>query len=204
MEGAFTKAFRSGLQPVEIGRRLVREMEAGRTLGVRGTIAPNQFFIYISQIDHEAFEAFEAALARELGDAAREYAREEGYKFLGPVIAEIVPDSTLKRGALDIEARITGAEGGLVGTLFLGDGRRISLSNHPVALGRAPECDIPLDDEEASRRHAEVIPTSEGYRLVDLGSTNGTTVNNVAIQEHELEDGDEIAIGTTIIRFETS
>ncbi|MBM4398675.1 MAG: DUF3662 domain-containing protein, partial [Deltaproteobacteria bacterium] len=43
VEGAFGKAFRSGLQPVEIARRLLREMDAGRTLGVRSTVAPNWY-----------------------------------------------------------------------------------------------------------------------------------------------------------------
>ena len=45
VEGGFGKAFRSGLQPVEIGRRLVRELDAGRTLGVRGTVVPNHFVV---------------------------------------------------------------------------------------------------------------------------------------------------------------
>ena len=55
VEGAFTKAFRSGLQPVEIGRRLVRELDAGRTLGVRGTVAPNRFSCGSRPEDAERF-----------------------------------------------------------------------------------------------------------------------------------------------------
>ena len=48
VEGAFTKAFRSGLQPLEIGRRLVKELDAGRTVGVHGVVAPNHFTVVLS------------------------------------------------------------------------------------------------------------------------------------------------------------
>ena len=85
VEGAFTKAFRSGLQPVEIGRRLVREMDAGRTLGVRGRVAPNRFSVWLSPDDSERFSGFADALQRELQDAVREHARDENYHFIGPV-----------------------------------------------------------------------------------------------------------------------
>src|SRR2546428_381973 len=77
VEGTFSKAFRSGgLQPVEIGRRLGREMDAGRTLGVRGTVAPNRFTIWLSSEDLERFAGFHDALATELADAAREHGRD--------------------------------------------------------------------------------------------------------------------------------
>ena len=62
VEGTFSKAFRSGgLQPVEIGRRVGREMDAGRTLGVRGTIAPNKFTVWLSADDLESFSGFHEA-----------------------------------------------------------------------------------------------------------------------------------------------
>src|SRR5262245_2398753 len=85
VEGAFSKAFRSGLQPVEIGRRLAREMDAQRTLGLRGTVVPNAFVIELAQEDLERFESFHDSLLKELAEAAREHAREENYHFVGPV-----------------------------------------------------------------------------------------------------------------------
>src|SRR3569832_2352536 len=85
VEGAIGKAFRSGLQPVEIGRRIAREMDAGRTLGVRGTVVPNHFTITLSTEDTERFAGFNEALANKHADAARDHAREERYTFEGPV-----------------------------------------------------------------------------------------------------------------------
>src|SRR5256885_11814461 len=92
VEGGFGKAFRSGLQPVEIGRRMVREMDAGRTLGVRGTVVPNQITVSLSTEDLERFAGFRDSLVAELADAAREHARDEGYHFSGPVEVTIAAD----------------------------------------------------------------------------------------------------------------
>src|SRR5215210_3119550 len=79
VEGAFAKAFRSGLQPVEIGRRLPREMDLRRTVGVRGLMAPNHFTVALSPGDLGRFESFSTSLVRELQAAVREHARQESY-----------------------------------------------------------------------------------------------------------------------------
>jgi FHA domain-containing protein len=77
VEGAFSKAFRSGLQPVEVGRRLEREVDRSRTLGVRSTIVANHYTIQLAPSDHERFSAFDDALLNDLGGLVRAHAREE-------------------------------------------------------------------------------------------------------------------------------
>jgi pSer/pThr/pTyr-binding forkhead associated (FHA) protein len=91
-----------------------------------------------------------------------------------------------------------------VGSLVLPDGRRVSLSDAATSLGRNSDCTVSLADPRASRRHAEIRPTGDGFLLVDLGSMNGTLVNGVAVRERLLHDGDEIALGATVMRFEAS
>jgi FhaA, N-terminal domain/FHA domain len=204
VEGAFTKAFRSGLQPVEIGRRLVRELDAGRTLGVRGSVVPNRFSVWLSPEDADRFSGFMDALQRELEDAAREHARDEGYHFLGPVEVLVGVDERRKRGDLSIVAEIVAAEDGRNGALVLPDGRRVQLAEAVARIGRMPDCAVSLSDPQVSRHHAEVRPDHDGFRVVDLGSMNGTLVNGVRISEHVLRDGDEITIGATTIRYEES
>src|SRR5438874_8144869 len=98
VEGVFAKAFRSGLQPGELGRRLAREMDLHRVVGVRGVIAPNHFEYRLSKSDSERFASFEETLTRELADAAREHARDEGYSFVGPVTVELTRDDSLSTG----------------------------------------------------------------------------------------------------------
>jgi hypothetical protein len=205
VEGTFNKAFRSGLQPVEIGHRLVRVLDNGRTLGVSGRfVAPNNIGVYLSPDDATRFESFSDALARELAEAARQHAREEGYQFLGPVTVTLVSDDSLKKGAFDVVGEIAEGAGGQVGSLVLPDGRRVRLGEHPTVLGRNSDCTVPLADPRASRRHAEIRATADGFLVVDLDSMNGTKVNGVPVREHVLHDGDEIAVGATVMRFEAS
>ena len=86
VEGVFARAFKSSLRPVELGRRLVREMDDQRTVNVQGgTAAPNDFTVTLGPDDHAQFAEIEESLTRELSEAARTHAREEGYVFMGPV-----------------------------------------------------------------------------------------------------------------------
>jgi len=71
------------------------------------------------------------------------------------------------------------------------------LERSVARLGRAADCDIPLDDSLASRYHAEIHVTGQGLRVKDLGSTNKTMVNGSPISEVSLNDGDQIQIGNT-------
>jgi len=205
VEGVFAKAFRGGLQPVELGRRLTREMDAHRSIGVRGTIAPNAFAFALAPADLGRFESFADALTRELADAARDHARSEGYGFLGPVEVTLEPDESLTPGMFLVSGSVKeAAGGGAVGSLRLSDGSRVVVTDRPVTIGRMAGSDVVLTDESVSRRHAEVRRVGSDIVLVDLGSTNGTKVNGSGIRERRLNDGDEITVGTTTMRFEAS
>jgi len=203
VEGTFARAFRSGLQPVEVARRLVRAMEAGRTLGVQGRVVPNEYLVALSHEDADRFEPFADSLMRELEGAAREHARQEEYRFLGPVKVQLARDPKLRQGALDIESSIVESEGPRA-ALVLPDGVRFPLTETGAQIGRLPDCTVRLTDAQASRHHAEVSVHQGGFRIVDLGSTNGTLVNGTRITEQVLHDGDEIRVGATTLRFEVS
>jgi hypothetical protein len=204
VEGTFAKAFRSGLQPVEIARRMVRELDSTRTIGVHGTVAPNHVTVSLAVDDFEHFESFSETLIRELADAAREHARDERYHFLGPVHVEIVVDEHLRRGEFDVDAVIAEGLHGRAGSLVLADGVRIPLDEAAATIGRLSDCTVPIPDPQVSRRHAEVRAEAEGYVLHDLGSLNGTTVNGQPASQRLLEDGDVIGVGAATIRFEAS
>jgi hypothetical protein len=206
VEGVFSRVFKSGVRPIEIGRRLTREMDDQRTVDVRGrTVAPNSFTVAISPDDHDAFVDIADTLARELCDAAREHARDEGYAFLGPVETELVVEPTQRTGTFSIDARFREGPGGSgAGSLLLPSGERYVLREHAVVIGRLPECDITLVDPNVSRRHAEIRPRGDGFALVDLGSTNGSRVNGVRTTERELRDGDELGFGNIRLTFQAS
>jgi hypothetical protein len=81
------------------------------------------------------------------------------------------------------------------------DGRRIPLTRAVTVLGRAADVDVPLDDAGVSRRHAEIHVTDDRYRVVDLGSTNGTFVDGERVTAGELRDGSTITVGRSRLVF---
>ena len=202
IEGAFARIFRSGLQPVEIGRRLTREMDLRRTVAPKGVLTPNSFRVVLSSADRAKFHPIEEELAKELIEAAREHATQEGYTFLGPVSVTIETDETLRPGTLLVGGELVPEQG--TSTLVLPDGRRVVLEAETLTLGRLPECELALADTGVSRRHAQLRRGPDGTWVVsDLGSTNGTKVNGLRISgQRTLEDGDEITVGSTSLRFE--
>ena len=207
VEGVFSRGSRSSIRPVELGRRLLREMDDHRSIDVKGRrIVPNVFSVRLSARDHAAFIDIDEALNTELCETAREYARAERYHFMGPVIVEMMVDNGLKPGRFTISSRMKESGGGVgAGALVLPSGERITLGQALVTIGRLPECTIPVNDNNVSRHHAEVRAAGSAFVLVDLGSTNGTNVNGVRIQgERGLVDGDIVSVGSTHLRFEAS
>lgn len=206
VEGVFARAFRSSIRPVELARRLAREMDDGRSVGVRGTpVVPNHFTVYLSSADYTEFGEVRDALRRELCDAARAHARDENYGFMGPVDVELVVDERFGTGWFEIEAKFREGPGGAgAGSLVLPTGERFTLAEHPITIGRRPESNIVLADPNVSRNHAEIRPQGESFMLTDLGSTNGSKVNGVRVEQRLLVDGDELTFGNTRFRFEAS
>ena len=206
VEGAFARAFRSSIRPVELARGLAREMDDRVSVGVRGApVVPNYFTIYLSPPDHAEFAEVQDALRRELCEAAREHARDERYGFMGPIDVELGLDEGLYVGRFEIEGRFReGAGGAGAGSLVLPTGDRFTLGEHPISIGRRPECNIVLADPNVSRNHAEIRPHETGFLLIDLGSTNGSKVNGVRVDQHILSDGDKISFGNTHMHFEAS
>jgi hypothetical protein len=173
-------------------------------VGVHGVVVPNHFVVVRSPDDFDRFASFSDALTRELADAVREHARDENYHFVGPVTVELSEDTQRRQGDLRVHASIEQGEGGWSAALVLSDGQRIALTGAEATIGRLPDCEVPLSDPKASRHHAQVRRGPDGYRLVDLGSTNGTTLNGATVTDHLLRDGDTIGVGNTSIRFEES
>ena len=207
VDGVFSRRRRGSIRPIELGRRLVREMDDNRSVDVKGRrIVPNDFTLLLSPADHASFSDIEDALTTELGEAAREYAREESYHFMGPVLVKLMVDNNLKPGRFGISSQLKQAAGGLgAGSLVLPSGQRVALGEHVTTVGRLPESTISINDTNVSRNHAEIRTGNAAYVAVDLGSTNGTMVNGVRIVgEQRLNDGDIISFGSTHVRFEAS
>jgi hypothetical protein len=206
VEGTFSRLFRSSIRPVELGRRLVREMDDGRSVDVRGrTLVPNHFTVELSEVDFEQFSEALETLQRELAESAREHARDEGYVFMGPVSVHLEQSASQHAGSFQIIGRMKEGKGGSgAGSLLLPTGERLQLGEAVVTIGRRPDSTLQLGDPNVSRNHAEIRPHGNGWVLVDLGSTNGSRVNGARVGSHELREGDELMFGNTVIGFEAS
>ena len=84
------------------------------------------------------------------------------------------------------------------------DGQRVTLEETVTTIGRLQDSTVVLDDSSISRSQAEIRLDGNNYILKDLGSTNGTVVNDNSISEHILLNGDRIELGQIRIRFEAS
>jgi hypothetical protein len=213
IEGFFKAAFRSGLQPIELAKRILRQMEANKTVGVREVWVPNRYVLVVSGEDRERFSGAEGALVRELETVVTEGARENGWGLVARPEVVFETDEGLKRGDLVVRAELTEATGPATSQpvavpdaagarlVLADDGREWPLDRDRIVIGRLAGSEIEVDDPGASRRHAEIRRQGGEFVVADLGSTNGTLVNDSPISEATLEDGDRITIGRTVLEF---
>jgi len=182
-------------------------MDDHRTVDVKGQrVVPNDFQILLAADDHAGFADIEDALRTELVEAVREYAREEGYHFMGPVMVDLRVDNSLKPGRFGITSQIKQGEAGRrPGTIVMPSGDRIELADGRNLIGRLSDCRIVISDGNTSRHHAEMHRSGSGFVISDLGSTNGTYLNGERLTaDRRVNDGDIITVGSVNLRFEAS
>jgi hypothetical protein len=199
-ERGLSRPFRGSLQPIEIGQRIVRELDLGRRVSNRGLVAPNHIKIWMSPRDAERFEGFQRALVAELAETVRQHAVSEGYNFVGPAAVEIFVDDGVSTGNLKVKASFV--SGASEPKVVMADGTSYPIGDRPLVVGRLAECDIVISDSNVSRRHAEFWRTSEGIAVRDLGSTNGTFVNGHRVDAVSLTPRDEVEVGGRMMRVE--
>ncbi len=105
-EGIFGRAFRANVQPVELARKLAKEMDDHRTVSVSRVYAPNEYTIYLAPGDREQFESYEENLCGELQEYLSEHARREGYALLSPPLVLMETDADLDVGEFGIATRM--------------------------------------------------------------------------------------------------
>jgi len=174
VEGVFARAFKSSLRPVELGRRLVREMDDQRTVNVKGQVAaPNDFSVTLGPDDHEQFAEIEESLTRELSEAARSHARDEGYVFMGPVEVHLNLDPELRTGSFGLSARFKEGVGGTAGgSLVLPDGKRI-LRFENFQTGENTDLFVWLSEVPKPANSAQAVGTPH-VEISNLKSTIGS------------------------------
>ena len=275
-EGGIGRTFRSHVQPVELARKLTKEMDDHKIISVSQVYVPNVYTVFLAPADREQFLSYEARLRIELAGYMTEHARREGYSLPGrarvlietaeeldvgtfgiaaemeetpapaastrpdpaqrrlpeefgegpvkvdAVITPPIPPSELPSpAATDLSAAAAETDPPTVAAavmkppttpapamqsipewIVVWSGGSRPLGDNALVIGRSKECDVPLADSNASRRHAELGRADEGFVIRDLDSTNGTTVNGRRVRRATVGAGDEITIGTSTLRIE--
>src|SRR5688500_12505886 len=109
VEGLFGRAFRSHVQPVELARKLAKEMDDHKSVSVSRVYVPNEYVLYLSPTDREQFPGYEESLLTELADYLSEHARREGYSLLSPPRLSLEEDEDLAVGEFGIATRMVQA-----------------------------------------------------------------------------------------------
>jgi hypothetical protein len=225
LERPAARLFGARLRPVQVLRRVERAMEVARRVEGRQAVLPDHVRVALDPRDLGALGKPES-LAVYLADGALAFARAHGYRLAGRPTVSIHVDPTVPRGDPVVSVE-HGAGGGRVDALPAGnemgtrvftapvveppratidissrDGTRRVVEIPPTGLtiGRATDNAVAIDDPRISRHHARIAPRGRALVMTDLGSTNGTRVNGVAIREIVLGDGDRIEIGDTTLR----
>ena len=105
-EGVFGRAFRTNVQPVELARKLAKEMDDHRTVSVSRVYVPNEYTVYLSSSDHEQFAGYENSLVSELEEYLAEHAKRESYALLTPPRVVLEVDEDLDVGEFGIATRM--------------------------------------------------------------------------------------------------
>ena len=108
VEGAFSRAFKSRVEPVELARKLAREMEESKQVSVSRVYVPNHYRVFLSPQDREQFESYEPALRKELSDYLLEHARAERLALTSRPAVEFMTDDRLGLGEFGIQAQQLG------------------------------------------------------------------------------------------------
>lgn len=106
VEGVFGRAFKTSVQPVELARKLTKEMDDHRTVSVSRIYVPNEYTIYLSTADRAQFEAYEASLKLELQEYLGQHAKREGYVMLSLPVVAITTDDDLAVGEFGLATRM--------------------------------------------------------------------------------------------------
>jgi hypothetical protein len=231
LEGTFAFAFKSRLEPVQIAKSLVREMERNRVVGPEAPLVPNHYVAHLHPGDFDAVSEFRQGLERELENYLRGYATMRGFRSLGNISVNVArADPPGKRLRVKVtasmvdtpprevqarpahptqvtaempraEATLREALSRVPAGLEAAEGSLISLASEVTSIGRSIDSDIVIESAGVSRHHAQIVWEQDHYVVVDLESTNGTFVSGSRVTRLELSGDEEISFGEAQFTF---
>ena len=198
--GAFSKTFKSELQPIEIGAAIKSHMDANAAIVSRDRVlVPNQFEITLSTGDFGRLKLIAERLNVELQTQAQAHAKKQGYQFAGPLSIKLQESSNIGIGQVYVKASSPDIAPGDVEWIprleVVGEGLTFEIIKPRTSVGRDNTSDIQINDTGLSRQHFEVVWDGKKAGIRDLGSTNGTYIGDVRVTEQALPTDSVIKAG---------
>jgi hypothetical protein len=224
VNGSFSKAFKSEVQPVELAAGLQQEID-NRASTISGqNVVPNIFIIELGTVDSDRLAPYFNTLSNELAVLADTYSEEQRYTSVDRAVISFDLDSELETGVFRIRSTSGQVASSDLTPLANPDitsqipmqvfaqaaspyfvsvsGEEFRITNSITTIGRGVDADIQIDDVSVSRLHCEVILGSE-ILIRDLGSTNGTMVDGQRITEANLQEGSIVKIGNITLTYKS-
>ncbi|TVP67303.1 MAG: DUF2662 domain-containing protein [Nitriliruptor sp.] len=191
VEGFFARAFRSGIQPIELAKAVQRYAGDNQHVTAEGVVVPNVYRITVGPKDHERLEGFGASLPRELAEVVVSTAQERGWTLRGPAKVRILVEDDVKLGRFRVAGRVEAVEGP-------SSGSRPSPKPPTGTAGAAPSPAAARPDHEPSTtssgasgfNHTQVVSTAPdaGLRLV-VRRAQGSNGDAVSVRGNRLTAG---------------
>ena len=222
VNGSFSKAFKSDVEPVELAAGLQQELDLRVTSAESGQVVPNIFTIELGVTDHSRLATYFGNLSNELATVVNTYATDQRYTLRGWPSVSFALDEELETGVFRIRSKVgaTNAPAPAVNPdltaqvpavvmqpaaapkLVATNGTEYLLTNSVTTLGRGETADIKIEDSGISRTHCSIVLGST-VLIRDNGSTNGTVVDGVKVTETELHEGSIIKLGATTLTYKS-
>ena len=205
VNGAFSKAFKSQIQPVEISSAIRAKMDQTAAVVDKDRIlAPNGFKVRISQSDFTRLSQLGPALQDEIRSKVKSHAKKQRYQFSGALEIAIEPSPSLTLGQIQVSASGSKTPDvekvSWVPVLDI-NGERHKLTLPKTTIGRDNTANLQVDDAGLSRVHFAISWDGTNARIEDLGSTNGTRVGGVKISSQSISSDTAITAGRTDFVF---
>ena len=205
VNGAFSKAFKSQLQPVEISSAIKAKMDASAAvMGKDRILAPNEFQVSLAQVDYLRLQSHGESLVHEITKLVSAHVKKQRYQLAGSLQINLTQSSALALGQIQVTASGSKAEqvGNVswVPALDFG-GKRYLLAKPRTTVGRDGSADIQVNDTGLSRTHFAIIWNGTSAKVEDLGSTNGTNVAGREIKSEPISADTIIKAGRTEFVF---
>jgi hypothetical protein len=205
VNGAFSKAFKSQLQPVEISAAIKAKMDvSAAVIGKDRILAPNEFRVSLSQPDFLRLNSLGDNLVAEITKQVSSHAKKQRYQLTDALAISLAPSSNLAVGQINVSASGSKAEQvanvSWVPAIDIA-GKRYLLAKAKTTIGRDTSADIQVNDAGLSRTHFAINWDGSSATVEDLGSTNGTTVAGLTVKTQSIGADTVIKAGRTEFIF---